>query len=129
MKFCVQCDNMYYIGLSETDDNKIIYYCRNCGFKDYETAQEGTTVLKTQFKRSGQKFNHIINEYTKLDPTLPRIYNMKCPNESCTTNHVKESGEKEKNAEIIYIRYDDIQMKYLYICVDCNTNWKTDENT
>lgn len=129
MKFCVQCDNMYYIGLSETDDNKIIYYCRNCGFKDYETAQEGTTVLKTQFKRSGQTFNHIINEYTKLDPTLPRIYNMKCPNESCTTNHVKEGGEKEKNAEIIYIRYDDIQMKYLYICVDCNTNWKTDENT
>jgi DNA-directed RNA polymerase subunit M/transcription elongation factor TFIIS len=121
---------MYYIGISETDGNKMIYYCRNCGFKDYETPQEGTTVLKTQMKKTGQSFNHMINEYTKMDPTLPRIYNMKCPNESCITNqvdHEQKEGDKTP-AEIIYIRYDDIQMKYLYICVNCNVNWKTDEH-
>lgn len=127
MKFCSQCDNMYYICINESDVNKMIYYCRNCGFKDYNTAQEGTTILKTQIKKSGQSFNHIINEYTKLDPTLPRINNMKCPNESCITNHTEENKEK-KQTEIIYIRYDDDQMKYVYICVDCNVNWKTDEN-
>ena len=125
MKFCTQCDNMYYICISETDANKMIYYCRNCGFKDYDTAQEGTTILKTQIKKSGQSFNHIINEYTKLDPTLPRIYNMKCPNDSCITNH---TDNKDKPTEIIYIRYDDDQMKYVYICVECNVNWKTDEH-
>lgn len=128
MKFCSQCSNMYYIGLSESDGNKMIYYCRNCGFKDYETSQEGSSVLKTYMKKSGQSFNHIVNEYTKLDPTLPRIYNMKCPNETCITNNKKDKEEKEKNTEVIYVRYDDINMKYLYICVDCNTNWKTDDN-
>lgn len=124
MKFCIQCNNMYYIGISESDENKMIYYCRNCGYKDNDVTQEGTCVLKTQLKKGGQTFNHIINEYTKLDPTLPRIYNVKCPNDACNTN---QDNHKEP-AEIIYLRYDDVNMKYLYICVECNTNWKTDDS-
>ena len=33
MEFCKQCKNMYYIKLkSEEDNNKLTYYCRNCGF-------------------------------------------------------------------------------------------------
>ena len=123
MKFCSQCSNMYYIGLSESDGNKMIYYCRNCGFKDYETSQEGSSVLKTYMKKSGQSFNHIVNEYTKLDPTLPRIYNMKCPNSNCITNH----SDNKLPVEIIYMRYDDNNLKYVYICVDCDLIWKTDD--
>jgi|1048.fasta_scaffold35262_1 hypothetical protein len=125
MKFCSQCENMYYIGISETDSNKMIYYCRNCGHKDDEITQEGCCVLNTQFKKSGQSFHHIINKYTKLDPTLPRINNVKCPNQQCITNDSSES--KPKKPEIIYLRYDVDNMKYLYICVDCDTMWKTDD--
>jgi DNA-directed RNA polymerase subunit M/transcription elongation factor TFIIS len=124
MKFCSQCDNMYYIGISEKDSNKMIYYCRNCGYKDEEITQEGCCVLNTQFKKSGQSFNHIINKYTKLDPTLPRINNVKCPNSQCASN---DENDKTKKPEIIYLRYDDDNMKYLYICVDCDTIWKTDD--
>lgn len=124
MKFCSQCDNMYYIGISEKDSNKMIYYCRNCGYKDEELTQEGCCVLSTQFKKGGQSFNHIINKYTKLDPTLPRINNVKCPNSQCASN---DESDKTKKPEIIYLRYDDDNMKYLYICVDCDTNWKTDD--
>jgi len=76
--------------------------------------------METQFKKSEQKFNHIVNQYTKLDPTLPRMYNMKCPNANCNTNLV-DSG---KPAEVIYMRYDDANLKYLYICVECDTIWK-----
>ena len=126
MKFCVKCNNMYYIGLSETNGNEMIYYCRNCGYKDLETAEEGSCVLKTSIQKNKLSFNHIINEYTKLDPTLPRIYNIKCPSDACITN----SEDKEKPpSEVIYMRYDDENMKYLYLCVNCNTNWKTDENS
>ena len=125
MKFCQQCNNMYYIKISDTDENQIVNYCRNCGFQDTSVESEGTCVLKTQFKKKEQQFSHIINKYTKLDPTLPRLYNLKCPNEKCDTNH----AENTKPAEIIYIRYDDDNLKYVYICVTCDTNWTTDDNS
>ena len=72
---------------------------------------------KTFLKRGKQKFSNIINEYTKYDPTLPRVKNIPCPNEHCD-----EDDEKE----IIYIRYDDTHMKYVYLCNACDTTWTMD---
>ena len=125
MKFCEKCDNMYYIGISAEDPNKINYYCRNCSFVDNTVSEEGICVLNTQLKKGEQKFSHIINKYTKIDPTLPRIYNMKCPNTDCITNSATAATKKE--TEVIYMRYDDDNLKYLYICVDCDTVWKTND--
>jgi len=85
---------------------------------------ENVSVSKTQLTRSEQKFSHIINKYTKLDPTLPRINKIKCPNAECDTNK-SDGGAAER--EIIYIRYDDVNMKYVYLCSTCDTVWKTDE--
>jgi DNA-directed RNA polymerase subunit M/transcription elongation factor TFIIS len=119
---------MYYIGISETDGNKMIYYCRNCGNKDETVTNEGICVLNTQLKRGGQQFHHIINQYTKLDPTLPRLYHITCPNMSCKTNDTKTSSKETSGTEVIYLRYDDENMKYVYICVECDTIWKTDDN-
>ena len=124
MKFCVKCDNMYYIGISIDDPNKLTYYCRNCKHKDETLTEEGVCVLNTQLKQGEQKFNHIINKYTKLDPALPRIYNVKCPNAECKTN----KSEEKIPAEVIYVRYDDDNLKYLYICSECDTTWKTNDN-
>lgn len=126
MKFCTVCENMYYIGINEKDSNQLVYYCRNCGHKDETISAESTCVLKTQIRKGEQKFNHIINEYTKLDKTLPRIYNIDCPNAACKTH---SDSEKEKaNPEVIYIRYDDENLKYLYMCAVCDTVWKTDDS-
>lgn len=127
MHFCIQCDNMYYIGISEMDSNKLTYYCRHCGHVNNELVTDGMCVLDTKFKKSEQKFSHIINPYTKMDPTLPRIYNVKCPNGSCTTNHKNEDSESKFSTEVIYIRYDDQNLKYLYICVECDYVWKTND--
>jgi len=124
MKFCRECNNMLYIGIDSEDSNKLTYYCRNCGSVDEMIANEGHCVLNTQFKKGEQKFNHIINKYTKMDPTLPRLYNMKCPNDVCITN---AHDKKKENTEIIYIRYDDDNLKYVYICADCDFTWKTDD--
>jgi DNA-directed RNA polymerase subunit M/transcription elongation factor TFIIS len=134
MKFCAKCDNMYYISIDNTNNDQLIYYCRFCGHKDENLTDEGVVVLKTQYKKNEQKFNHMVNQYTKLDPTLPRIYNMKCPNDECKTNHSSTSAagggseaSTHKGCEIIYLRYDDDNMKYLYICATCDTTWKTDD--
>ena len=122
MKFCVHCSNMLYIKIEESDPNNISYYCRNCGHVDSTISEEGVCVMRTQLRKGGQKFNHIINRYTKLDPTLPRIYSIRCPNGNCATN-----VDRVENPEIIYIRYDDENMKYLYLCVSCDNTWKTDD--
>jgi hypothetical protein len=114
---------MYYIRINADNTNKLVYYCRKCGNEYSLLAAENVCVSKTQIKKSEQSFNHIINKYTKLDPTLPRINNIKCPNPNCLTN------TEGKEREIIYIRYDDVNMKYVYLCTEegCNTVWKINE--
>lgn len=126
MHFCSKCENMYYIRVSAESDDKLVYYCRNCGNEDNTLANENICVSRTHIKRSEQKYSHIINKFTKLDPTLPRTNTIKCPNQDCISNSSKEeAGERE----VIYIRYDDINMKYIYICANCDSVWKTDEKT
>jgi aspartate carbamoyltransferase regulatory subunit len=60
-----------------------------------------------------------VNQYTKLDPTLPRINFLPCPNAAC------ENHEENETREIIYVRYDNQQMKYIYICAKCDTVWES----
>ena len=199
MKFCLECHNMYYLKVSDVEDeisNTLIYYCRNCGHEDSNIDEESICVSDMQLKRSEQNFTHIVNDYTKYDPTLPRINSIKCPNQDCDSNTMNGGGsgsysgsakkkslkkhldsanksaadamasaadaekilneiekqeeeiEKEEgktkssladnqimdydstkaNREVLYIRYDDVNMKYVYVCVHCNTTWKTDNS-
>lgn len=118
MHFCDDCGNMYYISINEDDPNSLQLYCRHCGHKNTTIPIGGTSVSKLVIKGSQQKFSHIINEYTKLDPTLPRIDKILCPNDACGTN------TKHDPREIIYIRYDTKNMKYVYLCSTCDTVWE-----
>ena len=80
-----------------------MYYCRNCGVnQDNLNTIETSIVSSVQLINNETTMSHIINKYTKLDPTLPRINRIPCPNPECDTN------DKNKNTEIeiIYIRYD-----------------------
>ena len=153
MHFCSVCGNMYYLKIVEdeegNDNTTLAYYCRNCGNSDTMLMTENNCVSNTQIKRTEQNYNHIINEYTKHDPTLPRISTINCPNPACESNTVEEltgetgeganemvggaveegsSSEMAKKPEIIYIRYDDVNMKYIYLCTYCDTKWKTNES-
>ena len=127
MRFCSECSNMYYISISEDDGNQLTYYCRNCGHQDTNISVDNVTVSKVQLKKSEQEFSHIINKYTKLDPTLPRVSKILCPNPNCKTNHSAEKNE-EGEREIIYLRYDAVNIKYVYLCSTCDTVWKNNEN-
>ena len=122
MKFCSTCDNMYYINVSETDVDKLEYYCRNCGNKDDANDIQGTmSVSKVQFVNDVTNMSHIINKYTKLDPSLPRIDHIPCPTPECSTN------TNDTKREIIYIRYDETNIKYVYLCTTCDYTWKTND--
>jgi DNA-directed RNA polymerase subunit M/transcription elongation factor TFIIS len=141
---------MYYLKIMDNDANSLIYYCRNCGNENDTLTAENVCVSDTQIKRKEDQYIHIVNEYTKFDPTLPRINTIDCPNSKCASNAgASEAGASEAGAsasgagastgtgaseavikverEVIYIRYDDTNMKYMYVCAICNTQWKNDK--
>ena len=189
MQFCSECHNMYYLKIRDEDGNignTLIYYCRNCGHEDTTLSTTNICVSDIQLRTSEKKYTHIVNEYTKFDPTLPRINTIKCPNQECSSNTAMKGGAPKTNAstvgakttklkiktkktdasladepaalepvsdaasaapvsaapvsaapdatleseqtnrEVIYIRYDDTNMKYVYLCVHCDTTWRTD---
>ena len=127
MYFCTVCQNMYYIRLIGED--QLVYYCRKCGHEKNSTlaSAEDVCVSKTDVQKTGDSFNHIINEYTKLDPTLPRLTNIICPNQICPT-HKPPKGETI-TPDVLYLRYDDAQMKFVYLCAHCDTIWKSANDT
>ncbi len=117
MHFCEKCNNMYYISIDEVDKNSLVFYCRKCGNINKSFSKDKVCISKIHYKKPTNNFNYLVNEYTKLDPTLPRVNNITCINAEC--------GNSKK---IIYIRYDNSNMKYIYICPKCDTVWKTDKH-
>ncbi len=119
MKFCPRdkggCG--YYLYL-DVQDTKCVRLCRNCGYTEEET--QGTLVSETLVKeRTSEAYKILMNEFTRQDPTLPHLKMMKCPNATCSSN----GGGAEK--DVIYIKYDQENLKYLYICNVCNTHWRS----
>jgi hypothetical protein len=127
---------MYYISI--TAENELQYYCRHCGNIDNTIASENICVSKVNVKHSTtpQSFSQVVNKYTKLDPTLPRIHTMRCPNDECPSNDKVSSGagggggagkSTKSKSEIIYVRYDDTNLKYVYLCTKCDKVWNTEQ--
>lgn len=119
MKFCSVCNNLLYMSIATDNPNKVVNKCHVCENVEDLAEEESVCVLNTHIKQNEQKFNLILNEYTKEDPTIPHIYNLRCPNTGCKTN-----VENVENPDVMYIRYDDQNLKYLYMCVSCDTVWK-----
>ncbi len=65
----------------------------------------------------------LLNEFTHQDPTLPHVKNIPCPNAECLT----KTGAKER--DVIYIKYDADNLKYLYICNVCKAQWRSKGGT
>ena len=131
MHFCSCCNNMYYISI--TPENELQYYCRNCGNVDDKIASDNICVSKVNMKKTSttQSFAHVVNKYTKLDPTLPRIKTIRCPNDDCPSNKSKEGQHGASSSaenEIIYLRYDDTNLKYIYLCTKCDKVWNTEQH-
>ena len=132
MYFCSVCENMLYIKIDEQNFNNLIYYCRKCGNNE-DINENNITILKTYFNTDNlhdnennntnitndtNEYVYNINKYTKYDVTLPRSKNIKCPNPHCLSN-------KDGNKEVLYIRYDDNNMHYVYMCSICDKVWKS----
>ena len=122
----------------------MVYYCRNCGYEDITLNIMGGCIVEREYSQEYQVIKHLVNQYTKYDVTLPRMHHLLCPNGACESNlHKKRALEQEEKRgagatgaghddddsaaqkhEVIYLRYDEKKMKYLYICCTCNATWK-----
>ena len=115
IQFCTQCENKLYHNIQGTE---LVMYCRVCGLTTPTMGQN--CVLETSFTNNNtSNTDSIVNQWTKHDPTLPHI-SVKCPNDKCNTN-TKKNGI----TDAVYVRYDHVQLKYLYICTECDFQWKS----
>lgn len=115
MDFCKKCENMYY--MKKNDEKKLIHYCKHCDYEDNKLIETKNMKVFEYCAKDNQN-NISINEYTRFDPTLPHMKTIKCPNLECPANNNKEIEQ-----DVIYIRVDDQNMKYMYLCFHCNSSW------
>jgi len=109
--FCEYCGNKNY---HKIIDEKLSLYCHACSNVEPDIGNL-YCILETNFKKKPTVSNST-NKYTKFDPTLPHIY-LKCPNNTCATNVSKNV------TDAIYLRHDNANMKYTYICTECDQLW------
>jgi DNA-directed RNA polymerase subunit M/transcription elongation factor TFIIS len=113
MEFCGVCDNMLYI---KNENDKVFYKC-NCCLKEttsFDTSSK--CISKTKLHKESTSYKPFVNDNVFVDPTLPCIHNVTCPNAACSKNAEQEN-------EVIYIKYDNTGMKYLYACKHCKHFW------
>jgi len=115
VSFCTDCDNMLFLYMDD-EKNELYYCCKSCGNKSKRV--DTTQLVYTNDNDVIDKCEFINNnEYITHDVTLPSITNnsnIKCQNELCDS----------KEVNIKYIKYDEINMKFLYICNHCGCKWK-----
>lgn len=115
MKFCSICDNMLY--MSVVDRTKLTFYCKNCSFVENVAKDEDDSpcVSAKLYTDDAVSYTNYVNPNIKYDNTLPRVNNIVCPQCKPATN------------EVIYIKYNGVNMKYLYHCCHCAHFWTVSE--
>ena len=116
LKFCPVCDNYLYMEVS-TESQGLTRLCRKCGHKEEDT--KGGLVMEMMIQQqSSEGYKILLNEFTRKDPRLPHIRkNISCPNVTC------DSNKGGKDPDVIYIKYDLVNLMYLYICDICGEKW------
>jgi DNA-directed RNA polymerase subunit M/transcription elongation factor TFIIS len=116
LKFCPVCDNYLYTEV-DAESQELTRLCRKCGHKEKDT--KGGLVMEMMIQqRSAEGYKILLNEFTRKDPRLPHIRkNISCPNVIC------DSNKGGKDPDVIYIKYDVVNLMYLYICDICGEKW------
>lgn len=116
MKVCSTCQNMYIMKLQP--DGALVWKCLTCGVEEPQVG--GCLLVETLVQeRSSEGYRILLNEFTRQDSTLPHVKSVKCPKANCASNG---SGTER---DVIYIKYDAINMKYMYICNICGESWRS----
>jgi len=117
IRFCTVCDNYLYLQV-EGDTQTLQRICRNCGYKD--TEEQGGLVSEMHIEQRAAEGYTLINEFTLKDKRLPHLHNtMRCINDKCPTSL------PGKESDIVYIKYDTENLRFIYMCYICQTTWRS----
>ena len=121
--FCKMCGNLMYIKMvtdesAEQRPTGIIHYCKNCGF-EVPRPENTPFCIHTSMQDESMKYSVFLNPNIKHDPTLPHV-SIPCPNQDC-------NKDEEAEDDVIYMKYDHANMKYIYFCTHCEHFWKMDD--
>ena len=131
VEFCPSCDYYLYqkaagaeslkpAGPLVTPSTLMYRICHNCGYQVVDKG--GGLIMETDLQeKTSEGYKILLNEFTKMDPTLPHLDNIKCPNKECGSNR------GSVKADIIYMKYDPVNLKYLYLCnvSGCGAQWRS----
>jgi hypothetical protein len=122
MRFCPIDGYYLFLQVSTTKETRnMAHYrlCRNCGYKEQDEKGGLLSEILVQ-EKSAEGYKILLNEHTRKDPRLPHLRGViKCPNAGCASN---TSGQE---SDIIYLKYDSVNLMYLYICDICATEWRS----
>lgn len=125
MRFCSVCRNYLFLQDTVSADGmkgqSLQLLCRHCGYTETmaPTSAADALILETTFNVAANQKQTVsqLNEYTRLDPTLPHLKTIACPNQSCA------SQADPEQRDILYIKTDAKSLKYQYSCTVCKTQW------
>ncbi len=136
MNFCPKCENYLYL---EQDGDEITNSagakelrfwlnrrCKTCGYLEKDTT--GGLVNETIVQeRASEGYKILLNEFTRQDPTLPHITTLPCPNTTgdARTGKTKCASYSGTPRDVIVIKYDAQNMKFLYIRNVCGEQWRS----
>jgi DNA-directed RNA polymerase subunit M/transcription elongation factor TFIIS len=112
MRFCEVCDNA--TALRSSDEGKAVLVCHYCGHsKELEELVRDSggsfVVSSSDHSDSTSMYAHYLTPAIFSDPTLPKTRDVACP-DAC-------------GREVIYIKYDSANMRYLFVCTKCRKAW------
>jgi DNA-directed RNA polymerase subunit M/transcription elongation factor TFIIS len=137
MNFCPKCENYLYLEQGSRDivtpgEGTMKEYflnkrCRTCGFVqvDHEGGLVNETIVQ---ERASEGYKILLNEFTRQDPTLPHVSTLPCPNTNgnpATNKPACPTYTQGKPRDVIIIKYDAQNMKFLYICNVCEEQWRS----
>ena len=105
--FCGNCDNMLVtkIQFNEDESSSLVRHCRNCN-NSIDEPEKTQSVYHRNYNLEMIKREHIVNKYNILTTHFLKHKAL----------NVLEIVQKEQKSDIRYIKYDDNDMKYIYIC-------------
>ncbi len=96
------------------------YVCKHCGHVEQGGHDEAARVMHTDYSDEQASYKQYATLYLRHDPTLPRTASIACPSKAC-------SRPAHAPHRVIFIRYNDARLRYLYSCEHCGAFWRSGE--
>lgn len=137
MNFCPKCENLLVLeqGSNETTTSAgqkqknyfLNRICTNCEYSEVDN--KGGLVNETIVQeRASEGYKILLNEFTRQDPTLPHVGTLPCPNttgDPSVGKAICPTHSSNTPRDVIIIKYDAQNMKFLYICNVCGEQWRS----